>query len=206
MNIADFFTLDSDDSELRNLRDVLLDELKDLYSAENQLVNALPKMEAGASSPELKQAIRAHLTETENHVTRLEEIGRIIGQKLSGKTCKAMKGLIAEGEEALEHDSENAALVDALIIGAAQRVEHYEMAAYGTARAFAEQLGDTRIVELLQQTLDEEGAADKLLTKVCQQSVLPLAFEGALRNVETEFANDTVARRSNSSVDPISRR
>jgi ferritin-like metal-binding protein YciE len=186
MNITDFFKLD--DSETNNLQDVLLDELRDLYNAENQLVKALPKMAEGASSPKLKQAINMHLEETKVHVQRLEEIGEIIGKKLTGKTCKAMEGLVKEGEEALDHESENPALIDALIIGAAQRVEHYEMAGYGTARAFAEQLGKSRVVQLLQETLDEEGAADKKLTQVCQDDILPQAFRGVFSRTEGRSA------------------
>ncbi|MFN8391770.1 MAG: ferritin-like domain-containing protein [Bdellovibrionota bacterium] len=194
MNIADFFNLDSgDDNETSSLQEVLLDELKDLYSAENQLVKALPKMEEAASSKKLKQAIRAHLAETKKHVERLEEIGRIIGKKLTGKTCKAMQGLVKEGEEAMDHDSENTALIDAMIIGAAQRVEHYEMAGYGTARAFAEQLGESRVVKLLQQTLNEEGAADKKLTEISLGDVLPQAFKGVLARSEQSDEEDSEA-------------
>jgi ferritin-like metal-binding protein YciE len=153
------------------LSDLMEDEIKDLYSAENQLLKALPKMAKKASSPSLKDAFTSHLKETEGHVKRIEKIGQLMGIKLSGKTCKAMKGLIEEGKEVLEEDGEPS-LIDAALIGAAQRVEHYEMAAYGTTRAMAHSLGQTEIATLLQQTLEEEGAADKKLTKIALKEVL----------------------------------
>ncbi len=147
------------------------DELKDLFSAENQLLKALPKMAKKATAPSLKAAFTSHLKETEGHVTRLETIGETLGIKLSGKTCKAMQGLAEEGKEVLEEDGEPS-LIDAALIGAAQRVEHYEMAAYGVTRAMAHSLGQTKIAALLQQTLNEEGAADKKLTKIAEDEVL----------------------------------
>jgi ferritin-like metal-binding protein YciE len=153
------------------LSDLMEDELKDLFSAENQLLKALPKMAKKASSASLKDAFTSHLNETEGHVKRLEQIGKMMGIKLTGKTCKAMKGLIEEGKEVLEEDGEPS-LIDAALIGAAQRVEHYEMAAYGTTRAMAHSLGQSEIASLLQQTLDEEGAADKKLTKIATKEVL----------------------------------
>jgi len=159
------------------LTDLLEDELKDLYSAENQLVKALPRMAKKASSPKLKEAFTSHLKETEGHVQRLEQIGESLGIKVKGKTCKAMKGLVEEGKEVLEEDGEDAVL-DAALIGAAQRVEHYEIAAYGTVRAIAERLGHTDVVVLLQQTLDEEGAADKKLTSISEREVLVNAGVG----------------------------
>ena len=146
-------------------------ELKDLYNAENQLLKALPKMAKKASSSTLGKAFTSHLKETEGHVKRLETIGKTLGISLSGKKCKAMEGLIEEGKEVLEEDGKSA-VIDAALIGAAQRVEHYEMAAYGTARAMAERLGQDKVVALLQQTLDEEGAADQKLTEIAEQEVL----------------------------------
>lgn len=157
-----------------SLAELLEDEIKDLYSAETQLVKALPKMAKKASSPKLKQAIMDHLEETQGHVARLEEIGTMIDASMKGKVCKAMQGLIEEGKEVLEEEGDEAVL-DAALIGAAQRVEHYEMAAYGTARAIAERLGLHKVSGLLQQTLDEEGAADKKLTEISEEEVLAAA-------------------------------
>lgn len=156
---------------LDSLSDLFEDELKDLYSAENQLLKTLPKMAKKATSSALKQAFALHLTETEGHVARLEEIAGLIDIKLGGKKCKAMEGLVAEGAEVIEEDGEPS-VIDAALIGAAQRVEHYEIAAYGTTRAMAESLGHDDIVKLLQLTLDEEGAADEKLTEIAEGEVL----------------------------------
>ena len=154
-----------------SLADLMEDELKDLYSAENQLLKALPKMAKKASSASLKQAFTSHLKETEGHVKRLEQIGKSLEIKLGGKKCHAMEGLIEEGKEVIDEDGEPA-VIDAALIGAAQRVEHYEMAGYGTVRAMAEKLGQSEIAKILQQTLDEEGAADKKLTAIASDEVL----------------------------------
>jgi ferritin-like metal-binding protein YciE len=161
---------------LKSLTQLMEDEIKDLYSAENQLLKALPKMAKKASSATLKAAFTSHLKETEGHVARLEAIGKTLDMKLSGKKCKAMEGLIEEGKEVLEEEGEPS-LIDAALIGAAQRVEHYEMAAYGSTRAMAESLGQKKVVDLLQQTLNEEGAADKKLTKIALEEVLVEAAE-----------------------------
>jgi ferritin-like metal-binding protein YciE len=150
-------------STISSLKDLLVDELRDLYSAENQLVKALPKMAKAASNEELKEGLTQHLEETRGHVDRLDRALKILGASGKGKTCVAMKGLVEEGSEAIETKAPDA-IRDAQLIGAAQRVEHYEIAAYGTARAFAETLGETKIADLLQQTLDEEGETDKKLT------------------------------------------
>ena len=159
-----------------NVESLFEDELKDLYSAETQLLKALPKMAKAASTPELKHAIESHLKETQGQVSRLETIGKSLGIKLTGKKCRAMEGLIAEGKEALEMDAPSA-IIDIAIIAAAQRVEHYEMSGYGTARALAEHLGHTQAVKLLTQTLEEEAAADEKLTSVCQDDVMPTAAQ-----------------------------
>src|SRR5215204_2689284 len=141
------------------LEELLHDELKDLYSAENQIIKALPKMTKAASSPELKRAFERHLEETRRQVERLDQIGEELETKLTGKKCHGMEGLIEEGKEIMAEDfDENA--IDAGLIGAAQKVEHYEIAAYGTARTHAEMLGYRRIAKLLQQTLNEEGMTD----------------------------------------------
>jgi len=155
-----------------SLDKLLEDELKDLYNAEGQLLKALLKMAKAASSPALKKAFSSHLTETKGQVDRLETIGTLLKIKLTGKKCKAMEGLLEEGKEALEADGP-VAVIDAALIGAAQRVEHYEIAAYGTARAFAEHLGNAKVAKLLQQTLDEESAADEKLSAISLNTVLP---------------------------------
>lgn len=150
---------------INTLKDLLVDELKDLYDAEKQLVKALPKMAKAASNEELKEGILTHLEETKGHVERIEQAFSKLGVPARGKTCEAMKGLIKEGAEAIELEAPDA-IRDACIIGAAQRVEHYEMAAYGTARALAETIEEDEVVSLLQETLDEEGDTDKKLTAV----------------------------------------
>jgi ferritin-like metal-binding protein YciE len=153
-----------------SLRELYVDELKDLYSAENQLLKALPKMAKKASSPELKRAFQDHLGQTERQVSRLEKIFKKLGEKPTGKTCKAMKGLVEEGKEIIEEKGDESVL-DAALIGAAQKVEHYEIASYGTARTFASLLGEEDAVTALQQTLDEEGATDKKLTALAESMV-----------------------------------
>ena len=161
--------------KLDNLRKLFVEELRDLYSAENQLVKALPKMATGASSEELKQALEDHLEQTQGHVERLEEIFEQLDETPKGKNCKAMKGLVEEGSEILEEDGEDS-VVDAGIIAAAQKVEHYEIASYGTVRTWAGLLGEKEAAELLQETLDEEGEANKLLNKLAQDIVNPEAL------------------------------
>lgn len=146
-------------------RDLLISELKDLHSAETQLLAALPKMAEAASSSELCEAFETHLTQTQVHVERLEQIGQLLGESLTGKKCKAMAGLVAEGEDIIDEDAEPA-LHDLALIGAAQKAEHYEIAGYGTTRNLAELAGEEDIADLLQLTLDEEGETDKLLTQI----------------------------------------
>jgi ferritin-like metal-binding protein YciE len=149
-------------------RDLLVEELKDLYSAENQLTKALPKMAKAAASDELREAFETHLEETQEHIARLEKIGKQLGESMKGKKCKAMEGLIEEGKEIMEEDAEPA-LMDLALIGAAQKVEHYEIAGYGTARTLAEVSGENDVAEILQETLDEEGKTDKLLTEIAME-------------------------------------
>ena len=156
--------------ERESLRDLYLDELKDVYNAEKQLVRALPKMAKSSSHDELRTAYEDHLTVTEEHVLRLETIFDDIGEPAPAKKCLGMEGLIAEGQEMMEEDMEPEVL-DAALISAAQRVEHYEIAAYGTLRTYARQLGYDNHAQLLQQSLDEEGAADKLLTVIAVSTV-----------------------------------
>jgi ferritin-like metal-binding protein YciE len=155
--------------ETNPLEELLQDELKDLYSAENQIIKALPRMIRACESAELKRAFERHLEETRRQVERLNQIGEELDVKLTGKKCKGMEGLIEEGKEMIQElDEEN---IDAGLIGAAQKVEHYEIAAYGTARTHAEMLGLRRVAKLLQQTLDEEGATDKKLTALAESVI-----------------------------------
>jgi ferritin-like metal-binding protein YciE len=160
--------------KLQTLEDLLHHELKDLFSAENQLVKALPKMAKAATNEELKAGFEEHLEQTKGHVERLEQIAEKIGKKLTGHKCKAMEGLVEEGAEMISEDADDS-VRDAGLIGAAQRVEHYEMAGYGTARALAEKLGHDDIAELLGQTLDEEKETDEKLTELAQSAVIPEA-------------------------------
>lgn len=151
--------------ELATLKDLYVDELKDLYSAENQLVKALPKMAKAATEPALKKAFEHHLDQTNGHIGRLETIFKALGEKPTGKVCKAMKGLVEEGDEMIAEDAAPA-VKDAGLISSAQRVEHYEMAGYGCVRTYAQELGETEAAGLLQKTLDEEGQTDEALTKL----------------------------------------
>jgi ferritin-like metal-binding protein YciE len=162
---------------LDSLKKLLEDQIKDLYSAENQLIKALPRMAKAASSDSLREAFTTHLEETRGHVERLQEAAQMIGIKPGGKKCKAMVGLVEEGKEVLEQDGEDAA-IDAALIAAAQRVEHYEIASYGTARTLAERMGDSRLAQLFQETLDEEGETDKKLTAISMEEVLPAVASG----------------------------
>ena len=155
-------------SELATIKDLLEDEIKDLYSAEKQLTKAIPKMAKGSNNEELSAAFEAHLKETEGQIDRLEQVAKLLGTTTSGKKCKGMEGVIAEGAEALEEKG-NENVLDLGIIGAGSRVEHYEMAGYTTAINLAKQLGDNEIVSLLGKTLAEEQAADEKLRKIGQQ-------------------------------------
>ena len=150
------------------LKELFVDELKDLYSAENQLTKALPKMARAATSPDLKAGFEEHLKQTEGHVERLAKIFEQLQESPKGKKCKGMEGLITEGKEMIEEDPGSEEL-DAGLIAAAQRVEHYEIAAYGSAHVFAELLGETEVARLLSETLEEEKAADSKLTQVAKK-------------------------------------
>jgi len=157
-------------ANLNSLQDLLLEQLQDLYDAEQQLTEALPKMAQAAQNSQLKQAFTSHLTETQGHVKRLEQVFQMVGKKASRKTCKAMKGLVEEGSEAIKENAEPE-VKDAALIAAGNRVEHYEIAGYGTVRTFADQLGFSDAAQLLQQTLDEEAAADQKLTQIAESRV-----------------------------------
>jgi ferritin-like metal-binding protein YciE len=151
-----------------SLKKLYFDELKDLYSAENQLVKALPKMAKAASSTELQQGFEKHLKQTEGHVQRLEEIFQALGDSPKGKKCVGMEGLVKEGSEVMEGDFEDAVL-DSGLLGVARRVEHYEMAAYGAVCALARVLGETKHASLLEQTLEEETETDEALTELAEK-------------------------------------
>ena len=154
-------------SKLTSPRDLLIEELKDLYSAESQLIKALPKMAKAAKSPELREAFQTHLEETEEQISRLEEVAESLGESLKGKKCKAMEGLIAEGKEIMEEEEDSPAL-DAGLILAAQKVEHYEIASYGGLCAWAQSMGHSDAFDLLKQTLDEEKTTDDKLSQLAE--------------------------------------
>ena len=151
----------------QELHELFLDELADLLSAETQLTKALPKMAKAAQSEELREALESHLQETEGHVDRLKQVFESLDEKPKSKTCKAMKGLVEEGAEILQ-ELKGKSTIDAGIIAAGQKVEHYEIASYGTVRAWAEQMGHDEAVRLLEETLEEEKAADEKLTEIAQ--------------------------------------
>jgi ferritin-like metal-binding protein YciE len=157
---------------LQSLHDLYLDQLRDLYSAERQIIEALPKMADKASHPQLRDGFDEHLAQTREHVRRLEQIGASLGESLDGKTCKGMEGLLKEGKETMKEDADPDVL-DAAMIAAAQRVEHYEMAGYGCARTYASALGRSQDNGLLQKTLDEERETDTKLTQVATSIVNP---------------------------------
>lgn len=152
------------------LKKLLQDELEDMYDAEQQLIKALPKMAEASSSPELQRALKQHLTVTQNQVKRLEQVFEALGEKAKRKPCKGMAGIVSEGNEMLEEDLDEATM-DAAIISAAQKVEHYEIASYGTVRTLAQTLGNNEVAELLEETLNEEKEADQLLTQIAESSI-----------------------------------
>jgi len=180
--------------ELESLRDLYLHELKDLYSAETQLVKALPKMAKAATAKTLKNGFQKHLKETEVHAERLKQILADLGVSPGNKKCEAMEGLISEGDEVIEEDAEPE-VRDAALIAAAQRVEHYEIAGYGTARTYAELLGEKQAAKTLQKTLNEEGATDKKLTQLATRI-----------NVKAEQPAKKKGRRTKGQKKPLSRR
>ncbi len=152
---------------IHTMEDLMVEELRDLYHAEKQLIKALPKMAKAAHSPELKAAFEGHLDETKVQVTRLESVFKLLGQEAKAKTCEAMLGLLKEGEAAIEETMAEE-VRDCALIAAAQKVEHYEMSGYGTLRTWAVQLGHADVAKLLSQTESEEKAADQKLTRICE--------------------------------------
>jgi ferritin-like metal-binding protein YciE len=151
-----------------SLRELYVDELRDLYNAETQLVKTLPKLAKASSNAALRQGFEEHLRQTSEQVSRLEQIFEMIGERATGKKCLGMEGLVKEGADIMKEDYEGA-LMDAALIGAAQRVEHYEIAGYGTVRAFAKLLGENEHVSLIEQTLEEEKQTDQKLTDLAEQ-------------------------------------
>lgn len=157
---------------MQTLQDLFMNQLKDIYYAEKEIVKTLPKMAGAASQSSLKKAFEHHLEETEDHIERLEQVFEMMGEKASGKKCDAIEGIIEEGKQFIENGkSFNPDVNDAGLISAAQRVEHYEIAAYGTLRAFAEHLGKDHAAELLQRTLNEEKQADEKLTGIAETTI-----------------------------------
>jgi ferritin-like metal-binding protein YciE len=180
-------------SELATIKDLLEDEIKDLYSAEKQLTKAIPKMAKGSNNEELSAAFQAHLKETEGQIQRLETVAKLLETTPTGKKCKGMEGVIEEGAEALEEDGDEHVL-DLGIIGAGSRVEHYEMAGYTTAINLAKQLGNDEVVELLNQNLKEEQAADEKLRKIGEQ-ILQEAPTEENEAGESEDAEETAPKK-----------
>ncbi len=183
--------------EFQNLEGLYIDELRDLYNAEKQILRALPRMIKAASNPELEKAFTQHEKQTREHVTRLERVFDELGKKPTGKKCVGMEGLIEEAKELLE-EKPDASVLDAGLISKAQHVEHYEMAGYGTVCSYARLLGYDRQAALLQRTLDEEGEADKLLTQIAESAVNLSAEAG--EEEEEEEARATRSRRGSRSV------
>jgi ferritin-like metal-binding protein YciE len=181
------------------LHDAFIDELRDTYDAERQLMKALPKLAKAASNPDLRQAFEAHLEETQGHVDRLEQVFESLDEKVRGKHCEGIAGIIEEGKSIMEEDFEEMAM-DACLIAAGQRAEHYEMAAYGTLVAWAEAMGHTEAAELLQQTLDEEKAADEKLSSLAEGGINQTAAETAHPDGEVEPAAAGAASRKPASA------
>jgi ferritin-like metal-binding protein YciE len=161
--------------KINSMKDLYVDALKDLHSAETQIIKALPKLVKAVSSPELRAAFEEHLEETQSQLGRLEQILDQLGVSSRGKRCKGMEGILEEGSELLEHDGDLAVL-DAGFIAGAQKVEHYEIATYGCVRTYAELLGETQAAELLQESLDEEMATDQRLTELAERTINPNAI------------------------------
>jgi ferritin-like metal-binding protein YciE len=197
-------------AESGTLHDAFLDELRDAYDAEKQLTKALPKMAQAATSEVLRDAFEAHLEETRNHVERLEQVMEGLGEKVRGKHCDGIEGIIEEGKSVMEEDFDDTTL-DACLIAAGQRAEHYEMAAYGTLVAWAKVMGHTDAAELLQETLNEEKAADEKLTALAESGINQGAADGAHgeddeRSAETATGQKSAARGARKPVRTASKR
>ena len=166
-------------AKLKSLDDLLVHELQDIYNAEGQILRALPKMIKAATHPQLQAAFEEHLEQTEGQVERLDQAFKLLGVPAKGKKCDGMAGLLEEGKKMMEEDAAPS-VMDAALIAAAQKVEHYEIASYGTVRTWADLLGEKAAVKLLQETLDEEGAADQKLTELAEEIVNPEALSEEL--------------------------
>src|SRR5687768_5853679 len=180
-----------------NLREALVEEIRDLYNAEKQLVKALPKMAKGAESDELRDAFEQHLEETEGQVTRLEQVFDLLGEKPRGKHCAGMAGIVEEGSEKLQEDMEGSVL-DACLIASAQKVEHYEIGAYGTAIAWAEALGLNDVCDVLNETLEEEKAADEKLSVLAESGINQAATAGESEDSDEEDEEEEASARAGS--------
>ena len=189
--------------EMNTLRDLYIDELKDLWSAEKQLIKALPKMAKAANDPELSKAFLTHLRQTERQVERLEKVFEDLGESPRGKKCVGMEGLIEEGNELIKEDPDPDVL-DAGLISKAQHIEHYEIAGYGTVRTYAQLMGEDRQAQLLQQTLDEEGETNKLLTQLAESSI-NIEAATAEGEEEEEAESSRGGRRSKGAEREVSR-
>jgi ferritin-like metal-binding protein YciE len=187
------------------LQEMLVDEIRDLYHAEKQLIKALPKMAKAASHDDLRDGLETHLEETREHVTRLEGVFEALGEKVRAKACAGMAGIIEEGSDLIQEE-EAGAVMDAALIAAAQRAEHYEIGAYGTCVAWARLLGMDDVVSLLEQTLDEEKATDKKLTALAEQEVNLRAASEAQGDEDADEEEERPARRSTSRRQSSARR
>jgi ferritin-like metal-binding protein YciE len=196
----EFFASKEDAMHAKNLQDLFIDELKDIYDAEVRITKALPKMIKAAASEELSSAFKDHLKETQEHVTRIEQILKNLDTSPKGTTCEAMVGLLDEGEELMKEDGAPS-VKDAAIIAAAQKIEHYEMATYGCLRDWARALNDDDSADILQQTLDEEGSADKRLTEIASS----LNAEAASETSEDSEGEPVMARTRTGSHRPGSK-
>lgn len=184
--------------KLNSLQDLLIEELKDIYHAENQLIKALPKMAKAATHPELRSAFEEHLEQTKQQKNRLEAVFESMGRKVQSKVCEGMKGIIEENESMLEEEAEDATR-DAALIAGAQKVEHYEIASYGTVRAYAQRLGFGDAAELLQQTLEEEETTDRKLTELAEMLVNP---EAADEDEDEDSDTEAMGKQSERAAEP----
>ena len=191
-------------AESGTLHDAFLDELRDAYDAEKQLTKALPKMAKAATSPVLREAFESHLEETRGQIERLEQVFGSLDEKVRGKHCEGMAGIIEEGKGVMEEDFDEATL-DACLIASAQRVEHYEMAAYGTLVAWARVMGHDEAADLLQETLDEEKAADEKLTSLAEGGINQDAADAGQQEEEEELAGVAVAARKGAKKAPAAK-
>jgi ferritin-like metal-binding protein YciE len=192
-------------AEVRTLHDAFIDELRDTYDAEKQLTKALPKLATAASNPKLRQAFETHLEETQGQIARLEQVFESLDEKVRGKHCDGIAGIIEEGKSIMEEDFDETTM-DACLIAAGQRAEHYEIAAYGTLVAWARAMGHTKAATLLQQTLDEEKAADKKLSGLAESGINQGAADAAHADEDEEPAAVDAGRRKSSATAKAGRR